>query len=152
MLKKALDLDSPWVYIDIQKPRGSGASACLFQPNIGFWINPKGFSLTPWTESSNNAALDPGRSNIHLSLTCLAFGEFGSVDRVLSLPGREGRSEREKFMGRGPGPSLPCWQGTPNHRYPAFQQFGKASDRKGQLQVSHNLDLRRSSIHFTWKK
>lgn len=47
---------------------------------------------------------------------------------------------------------LSAWQGTPYHGDPAFQQFAKESDMKGQLQVSHKLDLKRSSIYFTWKK
>lgn len=38
---------------------------------------------------------DPGTSRLHLSSTCLAFGKYGSVDSVLSLLGRKGRSERE---------------------------------------------------------
>ena len=49
----------------------------------------------------------PGSSRLHLSSAFLAFGELGSVDRVLSLLGREGRSEREQSTGRRPGRCLP---------------------------------------------
>ena len=114
-----------------------------------------------WEQKCCLSERGPGSSRLYLSSAALALAELGSVDRVLSLLGREGRSERE-VHGQGARPLLASleriqcclsgWQGTPNHRDPAFQQFANESDMKGQLQISHNLDLRRSSIYFTWKK
>lgn len=79
-----------------------------FQPNTDFIKSPGFFpKVVNWEQKCALSERGPGSSTFHFPSACLAFSEFGSVDRVLSRLGGEWGLEREKSPGKGPGPYLP---------------------------------------------